>query len=67
VQSGASSLYPDDMESMYGESLLFKVGKKLPDVSDEAMIYEVLGLCYDPSLVGMFISKYLTTRVDKVS
>lgn len=43
AQSGTSSLYPGDMESMYDEPLLFKVGKKLLDDSDEAMVYEVLG------------------------
>lgn len=61
----ALSLYPDEMESMVGDPILFKVSKKFHDGLEDATAYEVLDVCYDPSLVGMFISQYLITKSTK--
>lgn len=52
---------------MVGDPILFKVSKKFHDGLEDATAYEVLDVCYDPSLVGMFISQYLTTKSTKVS
>lgn len=63
----ASSLYPDEMESMYGDPILFKVSKKFSDGLEDSTAYDVVDVCYDSALVGMFISQYLTTKSLKKS
>lgn len=67
MQEEASSLYPDEMESIHGDPILFKVSKKFQNGVEDFTGYDVLDVCYDSALVGMFISQYLTTKGDKVS
>ncbi|PNY04521.1 replication factor-A carboxy-terminal domain protein [Trifolium pratense] len=63
---GGGSLYPQELDSFFGDPFLLKVQKKGRAESVTIESYEVLDVCADSLLVNFFIENYLFVCGDEV-
>ncbi|PNX81395.1 hypothetical protein L195_g037413 [Trifolium pratense] len=56
----ACSLFPDEMEIIYGEPILFKVEKSVVEAKGDSNCFKVLSICNEISLLDLFFDKYFT-------
>ncbi|PNY00609.1 hypothetical protein L195_g023893 [Trifolium pratense] len=57
----SSSVYPDEMDDMYGDSILFKVRKKSVNGRYVSSSYEVVDMLSDPLVLDKFRQYYMPT------
>jgi hypothetical protein len=57
-QEEGSSLYPNEIYDLFGDPLLFKVNKKFSGGEGSAMVYEVLEMFDDPSLINVYVNPF---------
>jgi hypothetical protein len=58
MQEEGSSLYPNEIDELFGDPLLFKVNKKFSGGEGSAMVYEVLEMFDDPSLINVYVNPF---------
>jgi len=59
IQSEAASIYPDEVDELFDDHLIFKVSKESSTFDQEAVAYKVLDVCADPFLVSYFCNDYV--------
>ncbi|MCH79905.1 hypothetical protein A2U01_0000666, partial [Trifolium medium] len=52
----SATMYPDEMDVLYGDPMLFKVIKKVGDVST---VYEIVDMLIDPLILDKFFQCYM--------
>lgn len=51
-----SSLYPNEIDDLFGDLIIFKVNKKWKDDVESIMVHGVLGVMIDHSLINIYVN-----------
>jgi hypothetical protein len=54
-------MYPDEMDILYGDAILFKVVSKALDSSNVSHTYEIVDMLTDPMILDQFFDHYMPT------
>ncbi|GAU50768.1 hypothetical protein TSUD_410650 [Trifolium subterraneum] len=63
----SSSLFPDEMDTMYGNVVLYRIEKNSDSDNENLSEFKVLSICQEIAIVNMFIDKYLPTCDNAIS
>ncbi|GAU31615.1 hypothetical protein TSUD_63640 [Trifolium subterraneum] len=53
------SMYPNELDVLYGDAMLLKVTKKVVDVANVSKLYEIVDMLTDPLILDKFFECYM--------
>jgi hypothetical protein len=60
LQGESCSLFPDEMECYFGDTILYKVEKDYFEEDEKISHFKVISMCNEVEVVNKFIDEYLS-------